>query len=236
MDANKDYYGILGILPTAEDIVIRAAYKALAQRYHPDRAEDKESATKLLQELNEAYSILSDPHQRRKYDEFRGETPQAADSVFTEDAIPSGDEDDPLYRDWRVVVEIYPELKEIVANLDKMAFRLGYAFRANMLETKRFSDGRKIAGEMETKFIETYFGTNLDIHSFARFLIEIGRRDAAKTLNEGARIVGPKPDGQGVLGLLVRVIKKHDLQQYVRDIKWSLPTREELWKEHGIFH
>ena len=32
MDATKDYYAILGVLPTAEDVVIRAAYKALAQR------------------------------------------------------------------------------------------------------------------------------------------------------------------------------------------------------------
>jgi len=33
----KDYYIILGVLPDAEDVVIRAAYKALVQRYHPDR-------------------------------------------------------------------------------------------------------------------------------------------------------------------------------------------------------
>jgi curved DNA-binding protein CbpA len=33
----KDYYVILGVLPDAEDIVIKAAYKALVQRYHPDR-------------------------------------------------------------------------------------------------------------------------------------------------------------------------------------------------------
>ena len=32
-----DYYAVLGVNPGAEDIVIRAAYKALAQRYHPDR-------------------------------------------------------------------------------------------------------------------------------------------------------------------------------------------------------
>jgi curved DNA-binding protein CbpA len=37
MDASKDYYAILGLTPSAEEVVIRAAYKALAQRYHPDR-------------------------------------------------------------------------------------------------------------------------------------------------------------------------------------------------------
>ena len=33
----KDYYAILGVTPQAEDVVIKAAYRALAQRYHPDR-------------------------------------------------------------------------------------------------------------------------------------------------------------------------------------------------------
>lgn len=33
----KDYYATLGVTPQAEDVVIKAAYRALAQRYHPDR-------------------------------------------------------------------------------------------------------------------------------------------------------------------------------------------------------
>ena len=42
---DKTYYQILGVTPDAEDIVIRAAYKALSQRYHPDKF--KGSAKKL---------------------------------------------------------------------------------------------------------------------------------------------------------------------------------------------
>ena len=38
MNTDKDYYSILGVMPDAQDIVIKAAYRALAQRYHPDRA------------------------------------------------------------------------------------------------------------------------------------------------------------------------------------------------------
>jgi DnaJ-class molecular chaperone len=37
MNSQKDYYRILGVLDDAEDIVIKAAYRALAQRYHPDQ-------------------------------------------------------------------------------------------------------------------------------------------------------------------------------------------------------
>ena len=67
-----DYYAILGVNPTAEDIVIRAAYKALAQRYHPDRcAGSKEEAHRRMTELTEAYEVLADPVRRPKYDRRR---------------------------------------------------------------------------------------------------------------------------------------------------------------------
>jgi len=49
----KDYYRILGILDDAEDIIVRAAYKALAQRYHPDKWKgNKDEANKRMQEIN----------------------------------------------------------------------------------------------------------------------------------------------------------------------------------------
>lgn len=68
MDAVTDYYAVLGVAPSAEDIVIRAAYKALMQRYHPDR--DGADLTN-AQAINEAYRILSGPARRREYDATR---------------------------------------------------------------------------------------------------------------------------------------------------------------------
>ena len=59
-DRAKDYYSILGVSPTAELVVIRAAYRALALRYHPDTwGGDKTYAENLMRELNEAYEVLS---------------------------------------------------------------------------------------------------------------------------------------------------------------------------------
>ena len=69
MSNNMDYYSILGVTPQAEDIVIRAAYKALAQRHHPDRNTSNASeAQERMALINEAYSILSDPKKRKEYD------------------------------------------------------------------------------------------------------------------------------------------------------------------------
>jgi len=72
MDKTKDYYAILGVLPTAEDVVIRAAYKVLAQRYHPDRTQETgPDASKRMALINEAYTVLSDPDKRKEYDALR---------------------------------------------------------------------------------------------------------------------------------------------------------------------
>lgn len=66
----KDYYAVLGLLPTAELVVIKAAYKALAQRYHPDKfAGDPEVARAKMAELNEAYRVLSNSQRRQALDQ-----------------------------------------------------------------------------------------------------------------------------------------------------------------------
>ena len=66
----KDYYAVLGLLPTAELVVIKAAYKALAQRYHPDKfSGDSEVARSKMAELNEAYRVLSNSQRRQALDQ-----------------------------------------------------------------------------------------------------------------------------------------------------------------------
>jgi len=67
MDKNKDYYAILGVHPTAEITVIKAAYKALAKRYHPDvNKEDPDEAHRRMQEINEDHEILSNTTKRKR--------------------------------------------------------------------------------------------------------------------------------------------------------------------------
>ena len=63
----RDYYSILGVTPTSEDVVIRAAYRALMRRYHPD-ADPSGEAAERAQAINAAYAVLSDPEKRARYD------------------------------------------------------------------------------------------------------------------------------------------------------------------------
>lgn len=69
---SKDYYAILGVTKSAAQEEIKSAYRNLAIKYHPDRNKAKDAEAK-MQELNEAYAVLSDPEKRRQYDTFGSE-------------------------------------------------------------------------------------------------------------------------------------------------------------------
>jgi len=70
--SEPDYYEVLGIAPIASAEEIRRAYHKLAFQCHPDRNGKSKKAHKKMQEINEAYAILSDPIKRREYDLPRG--------------------------------------------------------------------------------------------------------------------------------------------------------------------
>jgi curved DNA-binding protein CbpA len=61
-------YNVLKVAPDAPIEVIRAAYRVLAARYHPDRCGPNPEALSRMQRVNEAYRVLSDPGLRAKHD------------------------------------------------------------------------------------------------------------------------------------------------------------------------
>ena len=67
--AKRDYYEVLGVNKSASKDEIRAAYRKLAKKYHPDINHDPD-APKMFEEVQEAYDVLSDDAKRRQYDQF----------------------------------------------------------------------------------------------------------------------------------------------------------------------
>ena len=66
----KDYYKDLGVRKTATAAEIKKAYRALANKYHPDKARGDKAAEEKFKDINEANEVLSDPVKRKKYDQF----------------------------------------------------------------------------------------------------------------------------------------------------------------------
>src|SRR4051812_25785101 len=64
----KDYYKILGVAKTATDKEIKAAYRKLARKHHPDVNKNDPKAEARFKEINEANEVLSDPAKRQRYD------------------------------------------------------------------------------------------------------------------------------------------------------------------------
>ena len=69
--AYKDYYQILGLDKTASADQVKKTYRKLAMQYHPDRNQGREEwANEKFKDINESFSILSDPEKRSQYDQF----------------------------------------------------------------------------------------------------------------------------------------------------------------------
>ncbi|SFU94011.1 molecular chaperone DnaJ [Halomonas korlensis] len=68
--SKRDYYEVLGVERGADQKDIKKAYRRFAQKYHPDRNPDDDTAAAKFREVSEAYEILSDEEKRAAYDQF----------------------------------------------------------------------------------------------------------------------------------------------------------------------
>ncbi|MFA7264314.1 MAG: molecular chaperone DnaJ [Caulobacter sp.] len=66
----RDYYEVLGVQRGADEAALKSAFRKMAMEHHPDRNGGCEDASSRFKEINEAYSVLSDPQKRAAYDRF----------------------------------------------------------------------------------------------------------------------------------------------------------------------
>jgi curved DNA-binding protein CbpA len=182
----QNYYEVLGVSPTADDFVIKAAYKALAQRYHPDKfannVKDASDAETKMRQLNEAYQILSDTAKRRDYDNWLSQNQQRNSQQSSNDAKQQAD--------WQIALRFYPDLTSFETRLAKFDTNLVSEFRSNLLATQQYEHRQAIADKLEQDYLEGYFGDHPDIVEFARELLLAGKREGAKELNQMLKVVG----------------------------------------------
>ncbi len=205
MTYSVDYYGVLGVLPDAEAIVITAAYRALAARYHPDRRTgDPQRAHTRMAEINAAYAVIGNAEKRKEYDRRR----DGARTTFDESEDEASEAFDQalhaMEQRWEMAVSFFPELAAMRTSLAKTSHKLAFAFVTLLLETKRYSEARKLAKSLELEFLKRYFGSNEKIITFVQELIVYGRRDAVRSLNRIIDVVGSEVNPEQIIGRIVR--------------------------------
>jgi len=169
----KTYYEILGVLPDAEDIVIRAAYRSLSQKYHPDKwTGDKKFSTERMTNINRSYEILSDATKRAKYDDELGSSKNGA--AFDSESDKE-DEFQDFYsqseKDWKLAIEYFPDIDGLFVSLKKINYGLAFGFRQTLIEKKAFANALDIHKKLKQNFLTRYFGENVRIQNFAEALI-----------------------------------------------------------------
>ena len=70
MADKRDYYEVLGIDRSADEDAIKKAFRTMAKKYHPDLHPGDKDAEVKFKEVNEAYSVLSDPQKKAAYDQY----------------------------------------------------------------------------------------------------------------------------------------------------------------------
>ena len=184
-----DYYAILGVTLDAETIVIDAAYKALVKKYHPDVWRgDKQYADEKIKSINEAYSVLSDPEKRKKYDaEIKD---NGSTGNYDEYSEGEDDEGSELRDDWKIVAEYYPEAEEYRLDLATISKKAALAYQLTILAGKFADKHEEVAAIVKNDFLNRYFGPNEELQNFVLNLLKDGNKKDALEINLAIKTLG----------------------------------------------
>lgn len=131
----KNYYQILGVTSAAEDVVIRAAYRALVQKYHPDKfagitldSVKRDELSNQVREIQEAYRVLSNPHLRAQFDK------QNWAGLYSNDLSSSSWLEGLEAKSWQALVDHYPKFKNYFAGLELRQPEIAQEYKILLME------------------------------------------------------------------------------------------------------
>jgi len=190
---SKDYYAVLGVLPSIEQTAISAVYKALMRKFHPDVNQgDKAEGERLVKQINAAYEVLGDEEKRAEYDRKR-ETTENGSGDYGQESYTSdprqGEQEEKL-ENWDYATEFHPDAEKCRIELNRFSPRLSMTYQIILLEEKIFYYSVELADKLKEEFLKRYFGSNLAIHRFVKISLRNNRRDVALEVNKAIKIVG----------------------------------------------
>ena len=176
--SNDDYYAVLGVKRDSTPEEIKAAYRKLAIKYHPDKNRGNKSAENRFKEATEAYEVLSDAEKKSKYDQFGKE------------GIGTGNGGSGFgYRAYTDFSDIFGDMGDVFSEF------FGGAFGANWQSTTRNQRGSDLRYNLEIKLEDALQGRE--------FKIEIPRHEVCEVCHgsqaePGSKIINCETcDGMG---------------------------------------
>ena len=168
-EISMNLYEILGVSPQAEEIVIRAAYRVLAQRYHPDKSsQPKEAAELRMRAIQEAYEVLSDPVCRVAYDA------SLSNSEYEKVIFPLRQPHSIANLEaqaWEILLHLHPDLGSNLNKLEANQKHLAKTYRSLLLEL--------ISEKLVNRLVQSICQEIKDIESEAK--LSNSRNDSRKT-------------------------------------------------------
>ena len=193
----RTYYDVLGVAADTPDVVVKAAFRALAKEYHPDGTGAEPADIEKFIEIQTAYSVLSKPETRSEYDAELREAVMPRRRWRFEGELASGET-------W-ICARSAADIERICARLGLYSEALAQSFHEAYLRGECGEDPARFAEEMEKSFFREYFGDDADVQALARLLLLGSRTGAALTLNQlmAGGMSSPVKDIKSILTLIL---------------------------------
>jgi len=217
----KDYYKILGVDKKASQDEIKKAYRKLAMKYHPDKNSGNKKAEEKFKDINEAYEVIGNSKNRKKYDQLGANWKQYQQAGFDQSAHGySGGRPGGSYR-----YEFHGDPSEMFGGSGFSDFfksffgRSGSGFQGFGNYDQEIP-GSDLTGEISITLLEAYFG--------AERIVDLGNEKIRMKIKRGAynglklRVRGKGQQGKsgksGNLYLTIKVQPHHLYQRKGDDL------------------
>jgi len=192
MNGIKDYYLLLGVYPNAHLDSISASYHRLLTNYNKKLFDKSYSNTQLknqtnnyskIAELDEAYSIVSNPNKRLEFNHTQGNKNLLAKNYLDKNFNIDPDNQSASDNEWISAAKKFPDLLKLDKELNSISWCLSHLFKSNLLEQKDYFSKRKLAKQLESEFLVNFFSDNNLLMNFAKMLIINKELISANQLN-----------------------------------------------------
>jgi curved DNA-binding protein len=222
----KDYYKILGVSKNATQDEIKKAYRKLAKQYHPDKNQGNKEAEEKFKEISEAYEVLGNEENRKKYDElganwknFQQGGPQGGGFDWSQFYQGGGGGTHYTY-------EGDPEMFSDFFNSFFGGGFTGASSGGGRSRRSRAFKGQDYEAEMEINLEEAYHGTTRIINvngKKLRIKLKPGMYDGQKIKLKGKGAPGINGGENGDLYITIHVQKHPQFERKGDDLYTDLP-------------